>query len=261
MVSIVLTTLRICGRNYTKNTRVTELLNSLERNSEKEEEQYSPLLATPTTFEPTPLPPVSEGIITRQTSVRSVATTAHTSTLNPYRGGASIIPRRPVPNRTPSVTPIRDNITWATSTSQQHLRVNSYDSEADHALIADGMRHITQQQQLRHQNMPMLPEEGDDNIALVSDGMRRPSPSMQSLRNYQEQQHDTIKPTMPISRQDEDSAALVSDGMQPTSTLPPYTPSSSRMRGHGDENNDTRLSEYVKGQTRAQDMKDSGGLN
>lgn len=42
--------------------------------------------------------------------------------------------------------------------------------------------------------------------------------------------------------------------------LPPYSPGNhGRMNGHGDESNDIRLSEYVKGATRAQDMKDQGG--
>jgi hypothetical protein len=52
--------------------------------------------------------------------------------------------------------------------------------------------------------------------------------------------------------------ALVSDGMRPGDhTLPPYHPGNRRMSGHGGDN-EMRLSGYVKGQTRAQDMKDSG---
>ncbi|OTA95602.1 hypothetical protein M434DRAFT_196366 [Hypoxylon sp. CO27-5] len=61
-------------------------------------------------------------------------------------------------------------------------------------------------------------------------------------------------------------AAMVTDGyrhrVQPgMSSLPPYTPGQSRgqfMDGHGDESNEMRLSDYVKGETRAQRMKDSG---
>ena len=42
--------------------------------------------------------------------------------------------------------------------------------------------------------------------------------------------------------------------------LPPYSPRSpSRMSGHANESNEMRLSGYVKGETRAQDMKDGGG--
>ncbi|KAI1800289.1 hypothetical protein F4811DRAFT_44147 [Daldinia bambusicola] len=60
--------------------------------------------------------------------------------------------------------------------------------------------------------------------------------------------------------------AMVTDGyryrVQPgIPSLPAYSPSSSRgqfMDGHGDESNDMRLSDYVKGETRAQNMKDSG---
>lgn len=63
--------------------------------------------------------------------------------------------------------------------------------------------------------------------------------------------------------------AMVSDGSRYSgsirtdnnSQLPPYSPGSLRtMTGHGNEDNDMRLSEYVKGETRAQDMKDSGGF-
>ncbi|KAI0019155.1 hypothetical protein F4780DRAFT_459958 [Xylariomycetidae sp. FL0641] len=60
--------------------------------------------------------------------------------------------------------------------------------------------------------------------------------------------------------------ATIADGYQhhrhnsPVS-LPPYTPGPSQsqyMVGHGNESNEMRLSDYVKGQTRAQTMKDSG---
>lgn len=60
--------------------------------------------------------------------------------------------------------------------------------------------------------------------------------------------------------------AMVSDGSrynpgshaQPdVNQLPPYSPGNQRlMHGHGHESNEIRLSDYVKGETRAQDMKD-----
>ncbi|KAI1842039.1 hypothetical protein JX265_001347 [Neoarthrinium moseri] len=60
-------------------------------------------------------------------------------------------------------------------------------------------------------------------------------------------------------------AAMVTDGYRnprhaTMSVPPPYTPgeSSRFMTGHTDESNDMRLSDYVKGQTRAQNMKDAG---
>ncbi|KAI2628612.1 hypothetical protein GGR54DRAFT_353599 [Hypoxylon sp. NC1633] len=61
-------------------------------------------------------------------------------------------------------------------------------------------------------------------------------------------------------------AAMVTDGyrLQPhpeMPSLPPYSPGQSRrqfMDGHGDESNEMRLSDYVKGETRAQNMKESG---
>lgn len=62
------------------------------------------------------------------------------------------------------------------------------------------------------------------------------------------------------------SMAMISDGSRYSgghpidrNELPPYSPGNQRtMPGHGNENNDARLSEYVKGETRAQDMKDGG---
>ncbi|KAI1410386.1 hypothetical protein F5Y13DRAFT_167676 [Hypoxylon sp. FL1857] len=61
-------------------------------------------------------------------------------------------------------------------------------------------------------------------------------------------------------------AAMVTDGYRHPAqpgmlSLPPYMPGQSRgqfMEGHGDESNEMRLSDYVKGETRAQRMKDSG---
>lgn len=60
--------------------------------------------------------------------------------------------------------------------------------------------------------------------------------------------------------------ALVTDGYRqhPVYGVPPpfYTPGSSSHRfmdGHGNETNEMRLSDYVKGETRAQSMKDNGG--
>lgn len=67
--------------------------------------------------------------------------------------------------------------------------------------------------------------------------------------------------------------AMVADGSRYTphghghghadnSQLPPYSPGNNMraMHGHGGESNDIRLSEYVKGATAAQDMKDSNGF-
>ncbi|RYO90356.1 hypothetical protein DL766_001181 [Monosporascus sp. MC13-8B] len=71
---------------------------------------------------------------------------------------------------------------------------------------------------------------------------------------------DTIDPA---------AEAMVTDGYRHPSqqrfpSLPPYSPGPSQsrfMEGHGNEGNEMRLSEYVKGQTRAQNMKDAeGGL-
>ncbi|KAI5919636.1 hypothetical protein F4810DRAFT_476052 [Camillea tinctor] len=65
---------------------------------------------------------------------------------------------------------------------------------------------------------------------------------------------------------DEAAEATITDGYRHQMhsgmpSLPPYSPGPSRglfMAGHGDESNDMRLSDYVKGETRAQNMKDAG---
>lgn len=62
--------------------------------------------------------------------------------------------------------------------------------------------------------------------------------------------------------------AMISDGSRynghnrvDSNQLPPYSPGNQRtMNGHGNENNNALLSDYVKGETRAQDMKDTGNF-
>lgn len=69
-----------------------------------------------------------------------------------------------------------------------------------------------------------------------------------------------------MSSPDPAAEATISDGYRPQHqagmpSLPPYSPGSSRgqfMEGHGDESNEMRVSDYVKGESRAQNMKDSG---
>lgn len=73
--------------------------------------------------------------------------------------------------------------------------------------------------------VPTSSAEIHANMAMITDGSRY-APSQQQADNHQ---------------------------------LPPYSPGNQRtMSGHGDESNDIRLSDYVKGETRAQDMKDGG---
>lgn len=245
MVTIVLSVLRICEGSYTKNTRVNELLDSLERANEKE--QQSPLLHTGPRF----MPPPSEGIITRQTSVRSVATTNHVGPAS--YSSLPAITRRPVPNRTSmglAISPIDE----ASETRGD---------EEYEALVADGMRHQPQQQhhytsiQPQHQQptpqqpqqMSMLEENDRSSLSeagMVADGMQY-RPNNQHIDNFEQQEapeHYVVSPaTAPL---DEESAALVSDGSRPMPNLPPYTPGSSRMP------------DQVSVQPRTLDMKPNG---
>lgn len=88
-----------------------------------------------------------------------------------------------------------------------------------------------------------------------------PSPPIQTARHDLSRQELLIHPE---SEEDQAAeAAMVTDGYrQPMPpgmpALPPYTPgeSSRFMDGHGHESNEMRLSGYVKGETRAQNMKD-----
>lgn len=75
---------------------------------------------------------------------------------------------------------------------------------------------------------------------MITDGYRGPMPEQQ---NHHHHQHSAL------------AHASIS------SAPPPYVPgeSSRFMTGHtADDDNEMRLSDYVKGQTRAQNMKDGG---
>lgn len=233
-MTIVLSILRIYENSHTKNTRVSELLSALERANEMDQK----LLRTPGAGSAHDLAPKlldagrmdlamphiapSEGILTRNTSVRSTMTEA-TAVGNPYRSlntqASQSIPRRPVlPPRPVSMAMAGPSTNAGLGLGLVSPMSGSDDESADAALVSDGMHH--QQQRDQAQRMPMLPEEDQMmDIALVSDGMRSSEPM-----------------------------------------LPPYEPRrGGLMAGHGTESNDMRLSDYVKGETRAQTMKDRGG--
>ncbi|KAK3384305.1 hypothetical protein B0T24DRAFT_79646 [Lasiosphaeria ovina] len=241
IATIVLTVLRIFERNYTKNSKVSEVLDSLERTNLDEfklSDDVSSHSSTPTLALPSrPLPPPSEGIVTRSNSLRSTVT-ASTSHAGSSLDRACLIPRRPVgqppaPQAKPSIPPMPVIVSaggvqhqgFVTVTLEEEDEHDEHDDDdddgsAEAALVADGMQHREQQQQRDQQfRLPMLPEEEQSAAsALVSDGMRPSEPS-----------------------------------------LPPYYPrNGGGMPGHSSESNEMRLSEYVKGETRAQNLKDSG---
>lgn len=128
-----------------------------------------------------------------------------------------------------------------------------------------------------------------------ADSMPGPSSSSASSSSYRVRQQQHQHSTEPVSPLSPDSPvpsssgaplphdrgfilsatdvsanlAMVADGSrytphhhhQAAAELPPYSPGNMRgMHGHGVESNDIRLSEYVKGATAAQDMKDSNGF-
>jgi len=248
MFTITMTVLRILEKKYTKNTKVTEVLESLQRADEinmKVVDTPSPLDSSPSLN--LPQPPSSEGILTRNTSLRSnftTATSAAASHTGPYGHDpmprrhvghpATAITRRPLPPLSPtSSTPA--NPSAATAGFVVFFLVKGDGDES--ALVADGMQHRPHHQQQPHHQ-------------------RHPS------RDQGPHHHLSPFPRMPMLSEEAQTAdaALVSDGMRPSEPmLPPYHPGNRRMSGHGGEDdNEMRLSGYVKGQTRAQDMKDSG---
>ncbi|KAK4158368.1 hypothetical protein C8A00DRAFT_10838 [Chaetomidium leptoderma] len=240
--TITATVLRIFEKKYTKNTKISEMLESLERAEHlnlKVIDSPSPIDESHSFNQP---PPASEGIITRNASLRSnftAATSVAASQTGPYGSNptarrsighsAPAIPRRPVP-------PIPSSTAAAAASPGIAFVPVPLDEEdgAEAALVADGMRHPRHQQ--HHQ---------------------------QQAQHYRNPSRDQF-PRMPILSEEallqSADAALVSDGMRPSEPmLPPYHPGNRRMSGHGaGDDNEMRLSGYVKGQTRAQDMKDSG---
>jgi hypothetical protein len=246
ILTIVLASLGVYETSHTKNTKVNEVLDALERAREDtvdlkllDSGSSSQAHTTRTSL----MSPPSEGIITRTASLRSTLTsfTASTTSHRP-----SAITRRPVPQsrrdhpplptqQQPS-SPSRSSATLSSAAGFVPVPLDEESAEA--ALVTDGMNHMPSQQR----------------SPLPSQVHRRAGSSSQSPHHHQQ--------GMPMLLEEEQSAesALVSDGMRPEPMLPPYEPPRGRqMRGHGDEDNDMRLSEYVKGGTRAQEMKDGGG--
>ncbi|KAH6842839.1 hypothetical protein B0I37DRAFT_204953 [Chaetomium sp. MPI-CAGE-AT-0009] len=237
MFTVTATVIRILEQKYyTRNTKVNELLESLERAEDinlKLMDSPSPQNESPRLNLP---PPPSEGILTRNTSLRSTFTAA-TSVAASHSDahGRPSIPRRPIGQTPPlprrAISPTSPAPSGSANTGVGFVPVPLDDDDsAEAALVADGMRH---QPPPHHHHQ------------------RNPSRDAQQPAQFSR---------MPMLSEEDQSAdhALVSDGMRPGDhTLPPYHPGNRRMSGHGGDN-EMRLSGYVKGQTRAQDMKDSG---
>ncbi|AEO64286.1 uncharacterized protein THITE_2110271 [Thermothielavioides terrestris NRRL 8126] len=252
--TITVTVLRALEKRYTKTTRVNELLESLERAEEislKVMESPSRALDEP----PRPnLPPPeapSEGILTRNPSLRSnltAATVSASSHAGPH--AATSIPRRPVPP--PQSRRPRPSIPPSPASPPvpeiPFVPVPLDDEDpAEAALVADGMQH-----QRPHQHQPPYYQHHHHHSSSSSH-----SPPRMLLPILSEEVHR--QSDADADAEADANAALVSDGMRPSEpTLPPYRPGNRRMSGHAAESNEMRLSEYIKGQTRAQALKDSG---
>ena len=272
--------LRILEQKYTKNTKVNEMLESLERAdniSLKVIDSPSPVDESPRM---SVAPPPSEGIITRNTSLRSNFTTAtsvagshHT---NPYasspapRRGIPTIPRRPLPPTLPtsnnSDSP-NHNPRPSANAGFVPVPLDEDEDAAEAALVSDGMQHRPhrshQNQTPHHHPHPHHSHSGPSHSHghSHSHSYSRMTLPMLSEEDHSPHPHSSHPHSQTPSNIDADAdAALVSDGMRPSEPmLPPYHPGNRRMSGHGDEeDNEMRLSGYVKGQTRAQEMKDSG---
>ncbi|KAK3682492.1 hypothetical protein B0T22DRAFT_285695 [Podospora appendiculata] len=250
MASIAIAALLIYEQKYASNDN--ERLDLLERALASEDkilETPSPLSQTPRL--PVNMPPPSEGIITRNTSVRSNITTA---TQGPDFFRPNMPPRRPVgqallPPRKPMLGPHMNNGLGLVHSGFVPVPL---DEEGDEAgIVADGMQHHSRHNMQQRELQPLQPLHHSHYQQYQ--GEQQPGSSQQ-----QQHQHQRM-PMVPILEDQAADSALVSDGMRPSEPmLPPYQPGSSHMPGHGPNDNDLRLSEYVKGGTRAQDMKDNG---
>ncbi|KAK0617120.1 hypothetical protein B0T14DRAFT_258642 [Immersiella caudata] len=246
ILTIVLASLGIYETSHTKNTKVNEVLDALERARDDtvdlkllDSGSSSQAHTTRTSL----MSPPSEGIITRTASLRSTLTSFTASTASHL---PSAITRRPVPQPRQDHPPLPSqrhpaspsHTSTTLSSGAGFVPVPLDEESAEAALVTDGMNHAPSQER----------------SPLPSQVHRRVGSSPQQTHHHQQ--------GMPMLLEEEQTAesALVSDGMRPGPMLPPYEPPRGRqMRGHGDEDNDMRLSEYVKGGTRAQEMKDGGG--
>ncbi|KAK3349900.1 hypothetical protein B0T25DRAFT_570499 [Lasiosphaeria hispida] len=265
IATVVLGMLAVYETNHTRNDRLNETLDSLERarNNDMDlkllESSSSPLMQAPRVSIPAR---PSEGIITRSASLRSNITSVTTSTTsnapNPYRGGQqNLIPRRPLNPQPP--LPRRPSLPGKQPSSPKqnvHFTPIPLDEDsADAALVSDGMHHHHP-----HQMHPILENDDDSAAMVVADGMQhrpqrqQPGPSPHHHPPQQQQQQQQQQQIMlPMLLEEEQSAetALTSDGMRPSEPmLPPYEPSRSRMSGHGGDD-ELALSGYVKGGARA----------
>jgi hypothetical protein len=242
MFTVTATIIRVLElKYYTRTTKVAEVLESMRR----AEDINLKLIDSPSLQNESPRlnlpPPPSEGILTRNTSLRSNFTAATSvAASHPDAARRPPIPRRPIGQTPPlarrPMPPTSPTSSRSANPGPGFVPVSLDDDDgAEAALVSDGMRH---QPQASHQHQ--------------QHHQRNPS------RDHP--QHPAPFPRMPMLSEEDQSAdhALVSDGMRPGDhTLPPYHPGNRRMSGHGGDN-EMRLSGYVKGQTRAQDMKDSG---
>lgn len=148
-------------------------------------------------------------------------------------------------SRSPPMSPLRPGVTTSPS-FPSGPSFQTLDRRQTHQQMAP------QQQQPQPQQYAAMPPIATTRIDPAREGL---------LVDGQNGDHDA-----------EAEAAMVTDGYRPQGAhshsdsqgsmpaLPPYTPgeSSRFMVGHGNESNEMRLSDYVKGETRAQREKDSG---
>ncbi|KAL1836933.1 hypothetical protein VTJ49DRAFT_4494 [Mycothermus thermophilus] len=283
MFTVTATILRVLETKYTKNTKVHEMLESLER---AEAIQLKILDASPSPLprhrEPqahSHPPPLSEGIITRTASLRSTRTAAtsvagshnpyaYAMLPNPRRNpavGTMAIPRRGIPppagrpsSPTPSTTTTGSTaIMTQPSTPPPPFSTLPHDQDAAAAaaLVADGMQHRphhhhhhpSQHQQHiyhhRHYLPPGMPMLSEE--VPLPGPKPGPSPSSSSSSSSPTLAPSYSAPSYHSDEEDPAAAALVSDGMRHTreSSLPPYQP---RQQGSGE----MRLSGFGKGQER-----------
>lgn len=229
LATVILTVLRVFERNYTKNSKCIEVLNSLERADTMESklsDASSPVIEAPRPQHPDRAGPSSEGVITRTASIRSNVTgmTSSTTGNGPYLSGAirppSAIPasqnrNTSVPSRQLSVSTVSSNNTSWPGGAPPFAPVSPIDegeidigaAEGPQYRQSHGSNNISHQQHQssqyqpnRHQRnltggtLPPLAENDilNPEIALLADGPQYRPNQQQNAHSQQQQQYQNL---------------------------------------------------------------------
>ncbi|KAF3761906.1 hypothetical protein M406DRAFT_353316 [Cryphonectria parasitica EP155] len=257
IITIILSVIRICENNYTRNSEIQYLLDEREEILKLElkvqEQEFnrsqtrSPAILSPLNMLPPsnilpPAAPVPKFTSDEEAAIEASILASLGRSPNPSSPSSSSTSSAAVPMPSPLSSPSSrfmgaglpsiPEAAASSSNTEPHIQTSPPDSPStpDHQQLPSpsSILPIVEPELLDEASE----EENAANLAMVSDGSRY-------------------------------SGHFAADGHNHNNhhQLPPYSPGNERtMDGHGSESNEIRLSEYVKGETRAQDMKDDGSF-